>query len=505
MKKKVIVIGAGAAGLSSAIRLQHNGYDVELYEKHPTPGGKMNQIEMDGYRFDLGPSLVMMPQVYREVFEYCGRDPDDYIPMKKLDPMYRVYFSDNPKEPIDVSSDMVKWTKTLESFSESDTAGFFRYLNDAYKSYSFSWNNILRRPFRKQTDFYNLTLLKEGREAKSGFNADQFIGRYIKDERLKQMLSFQTLYIGISPFKSPSFYTTIPMTQFLYGVWFIKGGMYTMALSMARLFTELGGHIHYNTSVDEIVIENGKATGVRIDDEVNAADYVVCNADFPYAMKQLVKDEPAKGKYTDKKIDKMKYSCSTLVFYLGMNRKYESVEHIHHFVFDEDMEKNMQNIFGGAKPRRASFYVYIASKMDASLAPDGKDGLYIMMPVSNVKTAKYEWNEDTIHYYRTLILNKLKTIKGFETVEEDIVAEKHMSPLDFESTFNAYNGAVFGLMPTLLQSSHFRPQSKAKHCENLYFNGGSTHPGAGVPIVLLSARITAQELVQDDQGISFGY
>ncbi|MGI2327252.1 phytoene desaturase family protein [Planococcus sp. YIM B11945] len=502
MKKKVVVIGAGVAGLASAIRLQNAGYQVALYEKLATPGGKMNRIEIGGFKFDLGPSIVMMPDVYQEIFELCGRNPDDYIPMEKLDPMYRAYFSDKPEAPMDMSSDLLKLTKTIEAISPTDTGGFFRYLHEAHKIYAFARHDILQKPFRRHRDFYSSSMMNKGRGSKIKVldTADQFIGRYIKNERLKQIISFQTLYIGISPYKSPSFYTMIPMLQFLYGVWFIKGGMYTMASSMEKLFKELGGEVYYNKDVEEICIEEGKATGIRVGGEKISAEFVMCNADFPYAMKNLVKEPAAKGKFTDKKIDKMKYTCSCFLLYLGMDRKYTEVEHVHNFIFNEKLDKNLADIFSGKKLTEASFYVYLASKMDPTLAPEGKDGLYILMPVSNAAEADYEWNDETIAYYRNYILNALKKIPGFERVENEIVAETCITPLDFETKFNAYKGAAFGLQPTLFQSNHLRPQSKATHCANLYFTGSSTHPGAGVPIVLLSAKIAAQELIDDDQG-----
>ncbi|MGE6377691.1 phytoene desaturase family protein [Peribacillus muralis] len=505
MSKKVIVVGAGVAGLASAIRLQQAGYQVEIYEKGSTPGGKMNRIELDGYTFDLGPSIVMMPELYREIFELCGRNPDDYIPMEKLDPIYRAYFSDIPDKPFDISSDLTELTKMIESISEEDAEGFFLYLHDIYKSFVVAKHHILQRPFRKRADFYNLPMLKKALKLKVYGTADSFIGKYIKNERLKQLISFQTLYIGISPIESPSFYSMIPMIQFLYGVWFIKGGMYTMALAMERLFMELGGTVHYSKDVQEICIHNRKATGIIVDGRKITADFVVCNADFPYAMKHLIKDKAAKGKYTDRKIDSMKYTCSCFLLYLGMNRKYEEIDHVHNFIFNEKLNQNLEDIFDGNKLTNASFYVYIASKMDPSLAPEGKDGLYILMPVSNIATANYQWDEETISYYRSYILDELKKIRGFENIENEIVTETYTTPVDFESKFNAYNGATFGLQPTLAQSSHFRPQSKATHCENLYFTGSSTHPGAGVPIVLLSARITVQELIQDDTGEMFDY
>lgn len=501
MKKKIIVIGAGVAGLASAIRLQHEGYEVELYEKEAMPGGKMHRIELDGYQFDLGPSIVMMPELYREIFELCGRNPDDYIPMQRLDPMYRVYFGDDPDHPYDISSDLTALTETIESISEKDAEGFFNYLQEIYKRFLVAKKHFIQRPFRRPRDFYNPSTLKQAMKLKTLDNADHFIGKYIKNERLKQMISFQTLYIGISPYNGPSLYSMIPMIEFLYGVWFIKGGMYTMASAMEKLFLELGGTIHYNSPVEEICIENGKATGIRLGNQTINADYIVCNADFPFAMKHLIKDIKAKGKYTDNKIDSMKYSCSCFLMYLGMDRKYEEIDHVHNFIFNENLEQNLNDIFEGNQLENGSFYVYIASKIDPSLAPEGKDGLYILMPVSDLSTAKYEWNNETIRYYRQYILQSLKRIKGFEQIENEIVTETYMTPKDFESKFHAYNGACFGLQPTLSQSNHLRPQSKATHCEQLYFAGSSTHPGAGVPIVLLSAKIAVQELLLDDQGM----
>ncbi|GGJ84715.1 dehydrosqualene desaturase [Lentibacillus kapialis] len=503
MNKKVIVVGAGVAGLASAIRLQHAGYKVRIIEKEPLPGGKMHRIEQDGYQFDLGPTLVMMPDLYKEVFELCGRDPDDYIPMKKLDPMYRVYFHDDTERPYDISSDLTTLIKTIEQISEEDAEGFLDYLQEIYKRFSVAKNYFIQRPFRSQTDFYTPFMLKQAMKLKTLDNADHFISKYIKHERLKQMISFQTLYIGVSPYSGPSLYTMIPMIEFLYGVWFIKGGMHTMAKAMEKLFLELGGDIHYNTNVEEICIENGQATGVHANGKKEASDFIMCNADFPFAMKHLVKKTEAKGKYTDKKIDNMKYSCSCFLLYLGMNRKYEEIEHVHNFVFNEELDKNLNDIFEGNRLKTGSFYIYIASKMDPSMAPNGKDGIYILLPVSDLSTAKYEWNEETIHYYRNYILDSMKRIKGFEKVDQEIVTETYMTPKDFESKFNAYNGACFGLQPTLSQSNHLRPQSKATHCKNLYFTGSSTHPGAGVPIVLLSAKIAAQELIHDDQGINY--
>ncbi|GAA0485125.1 phytoene desaturase family protein [Alkalibacterium sp. m-11] len=496
MSKTVSVIGTGVAGLASAIRLQHAGYDVTIYEKSEMAGGKMHQLKKDGFTFDVGPSIVMMPELYREVFELAGRNPDDYIPMQRLDPMYSAFFED---EKIDVSSDLVKLVEHLEGIGEEDVIGFLGYLKDIYERFTIAKEYFIQRPFRKSSDFYNPFMIKQAMKLKTFDSANHSIGKFVKDKRLQQILSFQTLYIGISPMNGPSLYTIIPMIEYLYGIWFIKGGMYTMASSMEKLFFELGGQVKYGAEVDEIVIENKQATGIKLNGEKILSDYVMCNADFPYAMKNLVKNTKAKGKYTDKKIDSMKYSCSCFVMYLGMDKKYDKVDNIHNFVFSKDLDENLEDIFEGKLLDQASFYVYIASKLDEDLAPEGKDGLYVLVPVSDLSTAKYEWTNNTIAHYRNQVINKLKTIEGFETIEDDIISESYTTPKDFESKFNAYNGATFGLRPTLTQSNHFRPQAKSKTVENLYFTGSSTHPGAGVPIVLTSAKIATEELILDDK------
>lgn len=500
MKKTVTVIGAGVAGLASAIRLQNKGYEVTIIEKDDLPGGKMNRIRLDGYQFDLGPTIVMMPELYREVFEEAGRDPDDYIPMERLDPMYSSYF-DKGEVHYEVSNDLVKNIEMFESISSDDAEGFLKYLSDLYHRFNIAKDHFLQRPFRDAKDFYNPFMISQGLKLKTLNNAENLLKKYIKDRRMRQMISFQTLYIGISPAKGPSLYTIIPMIEFLYGIWFIKGGMHTMASAMERLFLELGGQIKYNAEVEQIVIEDGKASGVLLNGEIMHSDLVMCNADFPYAMKNLIKEPQHKGKYTDKKIDGMDYSCSCFVLYLGMDKKYPQIENVHNFVFSENLDKNIEQIFNGEIIEDPSLYMYIGSKKDQTMAPEGKDGIYVLMPISDLKTMKYEWTDEVAAMYREKMISKLKNLPGMTDIEEEIVTETMITPLDFEERYNAYNGATFGLRPTLTQSVHLRPQSKATHCDNLYFTGSSTHPGAGVPIVLLSSKIAVGELLKDESHI----
>lgn len=493
--KKIIVIGAGVAGLSAAVRLQKLGYEVTLYEKDRQVGGKMNQIKTAGFTFDLGPTIVMMPEIYREVFEFCGKDPDDYISMKKVDPMLKLYF--NKEEPIEFSNDLIELTKTLENISSEDTQGYFAFLADIYQRYTIAKKAFITKSFRGFWDFYNPKSLWAGIRLRTFSDAYTSISKFVKDDRLRKSLAFQTLYIGVSPYQGPSLYTIIPMIELFYGVYFIEGGMYTLATSLARLFEELGGKIVYETSVDEILIDNKIAKGIRIGKEQVMADAIVCGADFPYAMKELIPDERKRGKYTNKKIAKFEYSCSCFLMYLGLDKKYPE-EHLHSIYFAEDFKKNVDDLFERGKlPDDPSFYLYRPSLMDDSLAPEGQEGLYVLVPVPEL--SKYEkWTEQTMQAYRQKIIRLLKEKTIFKDIDEHIVSETLITPKDFSERFNAYNGATFGLKPTLKQSNYYRPHNKFSAAENLYFCGSSTHPGAGVPIVMQSAKLAVEELLRDD-------
>ena len=495
MRKKIIVVGAGVGGLATAIRLQSKGYEVEIFEKESMVGGKMHQIEGNGFKFDLGPTIVMMPQIYNEVFEVAGKDPKDYIPMENLDPVYSLTFDDGKR--VSVSTDLVKLTKFLEEISYEEAQGYMSYLADVYKRYLVAKDHFIEKSFRGPKDFYNPKTLRQALKLKTFDSAYHSISKYVKDDKLRKLLSFQTLYIGISPYNGPSIYTIIPMIEMVYGVWFIKGGMYTMAKSMEKLFIELGGKINLNSSIDEIVIEDGKAVGIKLNSKEIKADSIVCNADFPYAMKNLIKEEKYKGKYTDKKIDKMKYSCSCFLMYLGLKEKLEDFE-VHNIFFAKDFDKNISDIFDGILPDDPSIYLYLPTKVDASLAPEGKECLYVLVPIPELSRDKIVWNDETIANYRSKILEIIKDKTKIDNFEDLIEFERIVTPKDFEGRFNAYNGATFGLAPTLFQSNYYRPHNKASHCENLYFVGSSVHPGAGVPIVLTSAKLTANEVMKDD-------
>lgn len=494
--KRVNVVGAGTAGLAAAIRLQNEGYDVHLYEKNEKVGGKMFQINEKGYRFDVGPTIVMTPEIYNEVFEIAGRDPKDYIPMKRLDPMMGVSYKDGTK--FNLSNDLVELFKTLENISEEDAAGLLKYLSNIYDRYLVAKNKILNRSYRNIWQFINPEGLVDIYRLKTFDNAYNEMSKFIQDDYIKKMFAFQTLYIGISPNSGPSLYNMIPMLELFYGIWHIEGGMYAMAEGMERLFLELGGTLHLNTAVDEILFEDKKAIGIRVGNEKVLADYTMVNADFPYAMTNLIPDEKNRGKYTNRKINNMEYSCSCFILYLGVDKKYKT-EAAHTFHMAHDFDRNIADLFdNGVPPEDPSIYIFNLNEVSEDLAPEGKQGLYVLVPVPDLSL--YDgWTAEKTEEYRNHILDIVEEIEPFSDIREHIDFETVYTPKLFEQNFNAYNGATFGLRPSLLQSAYFRPHNKFDYADNLYFCGSSIHPGAGVPTVLQSAKLSVEELLKDDK------
>lgn len=494
--KRVNVVGAGTAGLAAAVRLAADGYDVHLYEKNDKIGGKMYQINEEGYRFDVGPTIVMTPDIYNEVFEYAGRNPKDYIPMKRLDPMMGVTYPDG--KAFSLNNDLVELVDMLENESEEDAAGFIRYMSNIYDRYLVAKNKILNRSYRKLGEFINPQGLVDIYNLQTFDNAYNEMGKYIKNDYLKKMFGFQTLYIGISPHSGPSLYNMIPMLEMFYGVWHIEGGMYTMAQGMANVFEELGGTIHLNAHVEEVLIDNKETIGIRVNGQNILSDYTMVNADFPYAMKHLIPDETQRGKYTDKKVDEMEYSCSCFILYLGTDKEYKT-EAVHTFHMASDFDKNISDIFDtGVPPEDPSIYVFNMSQADESLAPEGKHSLYVLVPVPDLSLYD-DWSDDFVEKYREKILDIVETKEPFADLRDHIVYENIYTPKRFKEDFNAYNGATFGLRPTLFQSAYFRPHNKFDYADRLYFCGSSIHPGAGVPTVLQSAKLSVEELLKDDE------
>lgn len=497
--KKVAIIGSGVAGLAAGVRLQKLGYEVTIYEKEDTFGGRMNVVEEAGFKFDLGPTIVMMPEIYQDVFTFAGVDPNNYIPMQELDTMYSVFYSDGTK--LDVSGHFETLLRELEKVDPKDSEGYFLYMAEMYKRYNVAKDSFILRSFRSPLDFYNPHMMKEALKLKTFSSAYSSISKYVKSEKIRQLLSFQTLYIGLSPFNGPSIYTIIPMIESVYGVWFIQGGMRSMAEGMAKLFEELGGTLKTEATVEKVTANGKHVDSLIINGEKEAVDLVLNTADFPYALKEILPENTKEGKYQKNRVDNLDYSCSCFMLYLGIKGEIPAGTSVHNIVFSSDFAKNIEYIFEGKLIDDPSIYVYLPGIKDESLAPEGHYGLYALMPVPNLQDgATLDWNDTTLQEkLKKQIFAQVASIEGFQDIEASVVLEKMFLPSNFEQKFNAQYGATFGLKPTLLQSNYYRPQPKSKSFDNLYYAGSSIHPGAGVPIVLTSAMLAVEEIKKDEK------
>jgi len=492
MRKKAIIIGAGIGGLSTALRLLKNKYEVEIYEKNEKIGGRVNVIETETYRFDLSASILMMPDIYKELFSYINKDYKDYLEFIEINPTYRLFSADGTT--IDFNNNISSLTKNLEKISKEDSLGYFKFISDVYEKYLIADKYFLQRLQETSKDFFNIETLINASKIHTLTNSYDFISKYIKNDKLREFLAFQSMYVGISPFDGPNIYTLVPVVSQLYGLWHLKGGMYSFVNALSKLIYEFGGKINTKVNVEEILFLEDKAIGIKTDKGIEKADIVVCNADFPYAIKNLIKKEYYKDNYTDKKLYELKYSCSTFIIYLGLKKEYPQLA-VHNIYLGENFRKNIESAFNGTLPENPTLYIYCPSRIDRSMIKNEGDCLNIILRVPNLFFNEIIWDEHTINLLIAKILNELKNIKGLEDIEENIQYENYFTPLDMESNFNAYGGTAFGLSTTLTQTNYFRPHFKSSKANNLFFVGSSLHPGPGISLVLNSSKLVTEEIL----------
>ena len=493
MSKKVIIIGAGIGGLSTALRLLKNGYEVEIYEKNEKIGGRVNIIETNNFRFDLSASILMMPNCFKEIFSYVDKDYRDYLEFIEIDPIYRLFLAD--KTTIDFNKNISTLVKTLEHISKADSLGYFKFTSDAYEKYLIANKYFLKISQETSKKFFNTKTLTKAFKIHTLTNTYAYISKYIKNEKLREFLSFQSMYVGISPFDGPNIYTLVPAVSQLYGLWHLKGGMYSFINALSILINEFGGTIKTGIAVEEILFSDDKAIGVKTPNGIEKADIIICNADFPYAMKSLIKESYYKDIYTDKKLSEMKYSCSTFILYLGLKKRYPQLG-VHNIYLCTNFKENIEAAFKGTLPVNPPLYIYCPSRIDRSMVKNDGDCMNIMLRVPNLFFTDIVWNAHTMDLLTNKILKELKSIKGLEDIEENIEYKNYLTPQDMKAKFNAYGGTAFGLSPTLTQTNYFRPHFKSSVADNLFFVGSSLHPGPGVSLVLNSGRLVTEEIIK---------
>ena len=497
MKKSVLIIGAGIGGLSTALRLLSKGYDVTIYEKEKTIGGKTNQLVHPPFTFDLTASILMHRKIYEETFRDANLDYHDFMEFIKIEPTYRTFYPDGTS--YDFSRDIVSLIKTLESISTEDAIGYMKFLSEVYERYTIANDHFLQESFENPLDFFNPSSLVNALKTKSFSTSYQFISDYIKDEKLQEFLCYLSFYVGISPYEGPSIYTLVPVTSQLYGLWHLKGGMYAYVKALEKAIYQLGGVIKTNFCVSEILVSDDRAIGIKsTENETVLGDIIISNADFPYTMDTLLKNNAYQGKYKDSKLDDLKYSCSTFILYLGLKKQYPELS-VHNLYLDINFKDNIDSAFTGHLPTRPSLYIYCPTRVDDSMADSDNECISVVARVPNLFFKDITWHEKTVKFMRNTIISALKHISGLEDIEENIVYENYLTPQDLKDSFNSYGGTAFGLSPSLTQTNYFRPHFKSSKVKNLYFVGSSVHPGPGVSIVLLSSKLVVQEILKDDK------
>ena len=488
---KVVVVGAGPGGLATAMQLAKAGAEVTVLEKQSWVGGRTATFDLDGFKFDYGPTFFLYPRVLSEIFSSVGYDLKSEVPMKRLDPQYRVSFGAGGR--IDATPDVARMEEQVTALSPKDAGAVTRYLNDNREKLK-RFRPVLESPFNGVKDLLRPSVLAALPSVKPWKSLGDELSSYFKDPRLAIAFSFQSKYLGMSPFKCPSLFSILSFLEYEHGVYHPYGGCGAVSSRMAELARELGVDIRLSEAVTGFDFSGKRPTAVNTADAKYDCDAVVINADFAQAMKDLVPNS-IRSRWTDEKIRKKKFSCSTFMLYLGIKGKYEDLPH-HTIHITSDYERNLRQIESEfVLPDDPSFYVQNASVTDSSLAPEGDSALYVLVPVPHANK-NVNWNDATRSEYRELTLNQLAK-EGLGDIRERIVAEKMITPATWQSDFGLYHGATFNLAHNLSQMLHLRPHNRFEDLDSVYLVGGGTHPGSGLPVIYESSRITCKQLLPE--------
>lgn len=489
-KTTVSIIGSGFGGLSLAIRLQAAGYEVTIHEKRPHIGGRAYRLEEKGYVFDMGPSLVTAPSIIRSIFESADRRLEDYVDLVPLDPFYRIFFHDGTS--VDYSGDAERMKAQMARFNARDAAQYDRFMEATKAIHAAVITDGLGKiPF--DTLGRMASFVPRAMRLGALLPVALFARRFFKDFRHRFMFSFHPLFIGGHPFRAPAIYAMIPYLEKEEGVWFAKGGMYALVEALGRLFEELGGKIRTNEEVRQIPVQAGRATGVETSDGFQPADLVVSNGDVAWTYRHLIAPEHRR-RWTDRKIEAASYTMSCFLLYLGVRKTYPALAH-HTLILAERYKGLIDDIFRhDTLPDDFSMYLHVPTSTDPTMAPEGCESMYVLVPVPNLR-ASTDWSTET-EPYADKIITFLEEW-GLDGLKEHLEVCRIFTPEDFKSELNAFEGNAFSVEPKILQTAWFRPHNRSEDVDDLYIVGAGTHPGAGVPGVMLSAEATFSSIVED--------
>jgi phytoene desaturase len=490
-KKAAVIIGAGIGGIATSIYLAKKGYSVSVFEKNSAPGGRCGQLIREGHRFDLGATMLMMPAIYREIFESLGIPLFENTDIKPLDNLYKIYFDNN--DVIAFSSDKEKMRNQLEKIEPGSYAKSQKYVEDGYEIFQIGMNKLIGRNFDNIFQFANFRNIAMLIKLKTYISNWKYVKKFFNDTHLRMAYTFQNIYVGQSPFNSPALFSMVPAAELTEGSFFPKGGMYTIVEKLLAEAKSSGVSFSYNKPVRKINVFGKKAESIVLEDgSVLPADIVIANADLPYVYRSLLPD-----RRISRRLDSMKYSCSALCFHWGLDKVYPQLGH--HSVFLSDgFREGLDRIFKDKSVSdHPSFYIHAPVRSDPDAAPAGHDTLSFIVGSGHVdRMKKQDWDQLRKKTHAAVV-QRLQQL-GMTDIEEHIKFEICYTPENWETACNITRGSVFGsLAHNLLQMGYFRPHNQHRRYKNIFFVGGSTHPGNGIPNVLLSAKLTAERILKN--------
>ena len=493
--RRVGVVGAGPGGLAAAMLLASAGADVTVHERLPEVGGRSGTLVADApsgrYQFDVGPTFFLYPQILEEIFASAGSRLADHVDLIRLDPQYRLVFEAGGQ--IDATPDPARMAAEIARFNPADAEALPRFMADNRAKLT-AFRPVLQSPFNSVRDLLDPQVLKALAWLRPTKSVDGDLSGYFSDERVRLAFSFQSKYLGMSPFRCPSLFTILSFMEYEFGVWHPRGGTGAVMRAMAKVAERMGVRIRRHDPVEAMRFEGRRSTGLRAGGQEHAYDAVVVNADFSHAMRALVPDR-LRRRWTDRKLDGKKLSCSTFMLYLGIEGDIPGLPH-HTIYLSEDYKRNVAEIEAGRlAPTNPSFYVQNGCVTDETLAPPGHSTLYVLVPVGHNVDGGVDWAVEAPRY-RELALDRLARI-GIPDIRSRIRFEKVMTPAGWETDMHIHRGATFNLAHTLGQMLHLRPRNRFEDLDGVYLVGGGTHPGSGLPVIFESARITSRLMAED--------
>ena len=488
LKKKIIVIGSGFSGLASATSLADKGFDVTLLEKNSVAGGRARVFEAEGFTFDMGPSWYWMPDVFETYFAKFGKKPSDYYNLVRLDPSYAVIFG--PDDAVELPANLEKLKALFDSIEAGSGARLDEFLRQAAYKYEVGINKFVWKPSRSITEFLSVKLLYDLTRLDVLQSFSSHVRKFFSDPKLLQMVEFPILFLGATPQNTPAMYSLMNYAEIALGTWYPMGGMHEIIRGMVALAEEKGVKILLNQNVEKIEIMGQNARRVITASDSFEADAVVASADYNHVETKLI--EPQYRNYDDNYWDKRVMAPSSLLFYLGINKRVPKLLH-HNLFFDEDFKQHAEEIYTHPQwPSKPLFYASAPSKTDPSVAPEGCENVFLLIPVAPDLTD----DDATREKYYDMVMNRLEAYVG-EAVRPHVVYKRSYAHADFKGDYNAFKGNAYGLANTLFQTAFLKPSLKNKNVENLYYTGQLTVPGPGVPPSLISGLVVADEVEKE--------